>query len=173
MTRQPTSPTATRLAWAVHDLAVAVAEADVSLSAALGISTSDYLAVKHVLLHPGELGPVELGRLLGMSSGSATTLVDRLSAAGHVLRRPHDDDRRRRVLLVSDGTRARLLAELERLAADVEDIARAYDADQREVITSFLTAAAARHRAGPALLRRRARGDDEPDLTRPSSGSPG
>ncbi|MCO1657607.1 MarR family transcriptional regulator [Pseudonocardia sp. S2-4] len=133
----------------MHDLAVAIAEADVALSAALGTTTGDYLAVKHVLLRPGELGPVELGRLLGMSSGSATALVDRLAAAGHVVRLPHDHDRRRRVLLVSDGTRARLLAELERRAADIEDLARAYDDDQRRAITSFLGALAARHRARP------------------------
>jgi DNA-binding MarR family transcriptional regulator len=84
-----------------------------------------------------------------MSSGSATALVDRLAAAGHVVRRPHDHDRRRRVLLVSDGTRERLLAELGRRAGDIEDIARAYDEGERRAITSFLAALAQRHRARP------------------------
>lgn len=148
MAEQPNAAaSATQLAWAVHDLAVAIAEADVAMSAALQVTTGDYLAVKHLLLRPGELGPVELGRLLGMSSGSATALIDRLAAAGHVVRRPHEHDRRRRVLLVSDTTQARVHVELERQAAQIDDIARAYNDDQRHVITSFLTTLAARHRA--------------------------
>lgn len=148
MTEQPReAASATRLAWAVHDLAVAIAEADVAMSVALRITPGDYLAVKHLLLHPGELGPVELGRLLGMASGSATALTDRLAAAGHVVRRPHEHDRRRRVLVVSDATRTRIHGELERQAADIADIARAYDDEQRAAITSFLATLATRQRA--------------------------
>ena len=146
MPPQP-APHDAHLAWAVHDLAVAIAEADVAMSAALRVTTGDYLAVKHVLLRPDELGPVELGRLLGMSSGSATALVDRLETAGHVVRRPHDRDRRRRVLTLSAATRDRIHRELARRAAEIADVAGDYDEDQRRLVSAFLVALAARHRA--------------------------
>ncbi len=154
--RQPTShapdtsgPPADQIAWAVHDLAVAVAEADVAMSTVLGVTPGDYLAIKHVLLRPDELGPVELGRLLGMSSGSATALVDRLVDAGHMVRRPHDRDRRRRVLATSEASRRQVLDELERRATDIEELARPYSDSEREAITTFLRTLASRHRGRP------------------------
>ena len=133
----------------MHDLAVAVAEADVAMSTALGVTPGDYLAIKHVLLRPDELGPVELGRLLGMSSGSATALVDRLVDAGHMVRRPHDRDRRRRVLATSEASRRQVLDELERRATDIEELARPYSDSEREAITTFLRTLASRHRGRP------------------------
>lgn len=142
-------PPADQLAWAVHDLAVAIAEADVAMSTALGVTPGDYLAIKHVLLRPDELGPAKLGRLLGMSSGSATALVDRLVAAGHMVRRPHDHDRRRRLLTMSEASRRQVLDELEKRAADVEELARTYSDPEREAITTFLRALASRHRGRP------------------------
>jgi DNA-binding MarR family transcriptional regulator len=133
----------------VHDLAVAIAEADVAMSTALGVTPGDYLAIKHVLVRPDELGPAELGRLLGMSSGSATALVDRLVEAGHMVRRPHDHDRRRRVLAISEASRQQVLDELEWRAADVEELARPYSDSEREAITTFLRTLASRHRGRP------------------------
>ena len=133
----------------MHDLAVAIAEADVAMSAVLGIRPGDYLAVKHVLLRPHELGPAELGRLLGMSSGSATALVDRLVEAGHVVRHPHHRDRRRRVLAVSEASHRRVLQELDKRAPDVEELARDHSASDQEAITTFIRALAARHRRRP------------------------
>ncbi|WP_328307924.1 MarR family winged helix-turn-helix transcriptional regulator [Actinomycetospora sp. NBC_00405] len=148
-TDRPTTsagPRADQLAWAVHDLAVAIAEADVAMSAVLGVTPGDYLAVKHVLLRPHELGPAELGRVLGMSSGSATALVDRLVDAGHVVRHPHGRDRRRRVLAVSEASHRRVLHELDKRASEVEELARAHSASEQEAITTFIRALAARHR---------------------------
>lgn len=83
------------LTWAVHHLAVAVAEFDASVARRLGLSAGDYLALKHLLAAAGPVefadppGPVELGRLLGLSSGAATGLVDRLERAGYARREPH------------------------------------------------------------------------------------
>jgi DNA-binding MarR family transcriptional regulator len=123
-----------------------MAEADVAVSASLGVSAGDYLALKHVLARPGELGPVELGRVLGMSSGSATALVDRLERAGHLRRRPHPRDRRRRVLVVGAGTQEHVRRELVPLGVAVDRLAAGFDHDQRSAIEQFLRAAAACHR---------------------------
>jgi DNA-binding MarR family transcriptional regulator len=134
------------LAWAVHELAVVIAETDVAVGAALRVSPGDYLALKHVMLHPHDLGPVELGRLVGISSGSATALVDRLVRAGHMVRLPHPGDRRRRVLAVSEQSHRRVLRELDRWATVLEEVARDYSHSDRTMITTFVRALAARHR---------------------------
>ena len=93
MERQPrieagSSARADALAWAVHDLAVAVADADVAISARLGVTTGDYLAIKHVLLRPDELGPVELSRLQGSSAPMLLLPQGRPQVHGKGARRP-------------------------------------------------------------------------------------
>ncbi len=80
----------------------------------------------------GPLGSVELGnRLGGMRSASATALVDRLEAAGHVERR-HPSDRRRLVVVPTERADeasyeafAPLDAELMAAADDLTDEERA------------------------------------------------
>jgi DNA-binding MarR family transcriptional regulator len=138
------------LAWALHHLAVAGAGTDVATARGLGVPAGDYLAVKHLLAADEPVGPVELGRLLGMSSGSATALVDRLERAGHVRRGRHPRDRRRQVLEVTPATRARVLALLAPLVDAVGELAAEFDPDQQRAIARFLAGVTARHRAHAA-----------------------
>jgi DNA-binding MarR family transcriptional regulator len=59
----------------------------------LGLTDSEMLAVVH-LAREGECTPSRLGSLLDLSSGGITAMVQRLEAAGHVVREPHPHDRR-------------------------------------------------------------------------------
>src|SRR5687767_7295936 len=98
----PPAPSgASTLAWAVHHLAVAATEVDVATAHAMGVGASDFLALKYLTASTEPCGPVELGRILGMTSGAATGLVDRLERAGHVRRTPHSKDRRRQLIQVT------------------------------------------------------------------------
>lgn len=139
-TAAPRDPGA--LAWAVHRLAVAITEADVALGRLLGLGARDYLAVKHLLLAEEPLGPVELGRVLGISSGSATTLVDRLENAGHVRRHAHAHDQRRRTVTVAPSTRATVLAELASLGTALDAVADGLTEAERRAVEHVLDAAA-------------------------------
>jgi DNA-binding MarR family transcriptional regulator len=134
------------LAWALHRLAVAGAAFDSALARRLGVSPTAYVALKHVMSADTSMGPVELGRLLGMSSGSATALVDRLHASGHLERIPHPRDRRRLLLRSTPWARQRVLAELEPLADEIVELGRTFTAAERHAIVRFLTGAAALHR---------------------------
>jgi len=62
----------------------------------LGLRALDYTAMSHVLGADRPMGPFELGRRLGISSGSATELVDRLERADQLERRrdPRETPRR-------------------------------------------------------------------------------
>ena len=114
-----------RLAWAQFELNLALARA-------LDMGPNDVWALERLRME-GPLGPVELGnRLGGMRSASATALVDRLEAAGHVERRRHPSDRRRLVVVptsqsddVGEEAFAPLAAGLEEAAVDLTDKERA------------------------------------------------
>lgn len=68
---------------------------------ATGRHRSDVVAVGAVLAgsaHGGGLTPGELARRVNLSAGAVTALLDRLARAGHIRRRPHENDRRRTVV---------------------------------------------------------------------------
>jgi DNA-binding MarR family transcriptional regulator len=134
------------IGWALHHLAVASVDVDVVLAERLGLGFTDYLAMKHLLTSPTPMGPVELGKLLGISSGSATGLVDRLERAGHVERHRHPDDRRRQVVQPTDATTRRISAALEPLADRMVRLADEFTSAERAAIERFLTRAVECHR---------------------------
>lgn len=134
------------LGWALHHLAVSAAQVDVKIGERIGLSASEYLAMKHLLATDSSIGPVELGNLLGISSGSATALVDRLEKAGHLLRIRHPNDRRRLILRPTESSVAAILNELQPLGESLELLARDFTPEERTVIHRFLKRAANAHR---------------------------
>jgi DNA-binding MarR family transcriptional regulator len=130
----------------LHDLAVATARADLAIREKLGLNPTDYQAIKHLIGSPEPIGPVGLGRLLGISSGSATSMVDRLERDGHVERRPHPVDRRRQTLAVSRTTADDIAVELQPLADALSEFALSFTPAERQVIERFLSGALHIHR---------------------------
>lgn len=61
----------------------------------LGLHPTDLQCVSLLGLDPEPLSTGEIAKLTGLTSGSATRLVDRLERAGLVERRPDPHDRRR------------------------------------------------------------------------------
>jgi DNA-binding MarR family transcriptional regulator len=59
----------------------------------LGLGPTDLIALGHVC-RAGQLTPGELAQMLGLTTGSITPLVDRMQAAGFVIREVNPDDRR-------------------------------------------------------------------------------
>ncbi|QWF80719.1 MarR family winged helix-turn-helix transcriptional regulator [Amycolatopsis sp. CA-230715] len=106
-----------------------------TLAGELGVSVND-LAALHHLVGRTPLGPAELGRRLGMSTASATALVDRLERGGYLRRRPDPRDRRRIVLEATEAIAERSMAAIAPLAEAVAAIP--LDDDAREAVTSYL-----------------------------------
>lgn len=157
---QAQSDDAASLAGLLHELAVAMSALDSRIARRLGLSPTEYVAMKHVMAGAsvGEpIGPARLARLLGMSTGSVTALVDRLEGAGHVRRVRHDADRRRVVLTASPATVRRVGRELTPLAADVTELGGTFDTAERAVIHRFLADLTTRYaaHAEPAPARGR------------------
>lgn len=104
----------------------------------LRLGETDLVAMDELVSSPQALGPVELGHRLGIRSASATVLVDRLEAAGHLRRQPHASDRRRVVLQVSDSARAEVGNTLTPLLVAIGEIADRLDACEAQVVLAFL-----------------------------------
>jgi DNA-binding MarR family transcriptional regulator len=130
----------------VHHLAAAIGEMDAAIGRRLGLTASDYIALKHLVVSEAPLGPVELGRMLGITSGAATGLVDRLESAGYARRGPHPHDRRRRVVTATAQARRRMRAALQPLATDIDRVEANLTGEQRRAVAGLLTRLADLHR---------------------------
>ncbi|GIJ73475.1 MarR family winged helix-turn-helix transcriptional regulator [Virgisporangium ochraceum] len=135
------------LSWALHNFVVAAAELDVALGRRLRLSPGDYLAMKHLMTSEQALGPVELGALVGLTSGSATGLVDRLERAGHVRRHRDPHDRRRLILEPTESALAAAAEELRPLDDALRRLADRFTGDERATIERFLREATGLYRA--------------------------
>jgi MarR family 2-MHQ and catechol resistance regulon transcriptional repressor len=76
---------------------------------AFDVGLSDF-GVMELLLHKGPQPVNELGRRIGLTSGSITTAVDRLESSGWVTRQNDPDDRRARVVRLTPAGKARAAA---------------------------------------------------------------
>ncbi|MFI6500545.1 MarR family winged helix-turn-helix transcriptional regulator [Nonomuraea typhae] len=91
--------------WALWAVLRTADEARHAMAKDLGLPYTDALALEHVLSADTPIGPGELGRRLGVSTASATVLVDRLVAGGRLVRHPDLHDGRRRVLQAAEQAR--------------------------------------------------------------------
>lgn len=143
--QDPADPASGTLGWALHHLAVASAALDTVLAQRLRLTSTDYLAMKHLLTAQHPLGPADLARLLGMSTGSATALIDRLQQAGHIERQPHPDDRRRLIIQPTKASTTSIVAALHPLGDEIDQLSAQFTPDEVSVIHRFLTAATEIH----------------------------
>jgi DNA-binding MarR family transcriptional regulator len=86
---------------------VAVARHRAAFARSLGLTDVEVLALIH-LREQGPLAPSQIAALLDLSSGGATSLVQRLELAGLVGRQPHPTDRRSTLIRLSERAAATL-----------------------------------------------------------------
>ena len=131
------------MARALRELMRANGDATQGLARRLGVGVTDAVALDHVLSSADGLGPTELGQRLNMRSASATTLVDRLHAAGHVSRIPHPSDRRRQTVVGTDKAYDEISTALRPLIDGIEQAAGRLTPEQAAVTIGFLDEVAA------------------------------
>lgn len=109
-----------------------------SIARRLGLNSTDSDCLS-LLAIKGVATPTELARYTGLTSGSATTMLDRLERAGFIVRKPNPADRRGVLVEISKkwGEQAGpLVAGVQK--AHSELLAR-YSAEELEIIADFLT----------------------------------
>lgn len=107
----------------------------------LGIGPTEMIALGIVQVE-GRQTPGELARKVGMTSASATELLDRLERARLVKREAHPTDRRKILVGLTPRAQEAVTTVYRRLDAALAD-ATSPDADARRVVTAFLHDAAA------------------------------
>ena len=129
---------ASEVSWAVRAVIQAATDADVELARRLRMRPMDYAAVGHVMTAASPIGPLQLSHSLGISSGSATELVDRLERSGHLQRHRDDHDRRRVTLSLTPTAVEQILAELQPIIAAMDAVAAELTPAEQQVVTRFL-----------------------------------
>ena len=102
-----------------------------------GLCDSDF-AVLEALLHKGPLPVNVLGRKVLLTTGSITVAVDRLVKRGLVERTDHPDDRRVRLVALTQAGRAVIEAAFARHAADLDALVAVLSADERTTLVALL-----------------------------------
>lgn len=138
MDRERNRVAASELSWALRAMTRANTAVEHELARRLGLRPLDYTAMTYLIDARDPIGPAELGSYVGISSGSATELVDRLERDGHLLREPHPRDRRRLSLRATEESIGRLLQELRPLLAEMDQLADQFDDREREAIQRYL-----------------------------------
>ncbi|EWM12807.1 transcriptional regulator, MarR family [Kutzneria sp. 744] len=140
------------LGAAMADLQAAIDADHQALADRLGVHRTDLRCLDLVFRH-GPLPAGRLARMLGLTPGSVTALVDRLVKADYVRRMP-DPTHGRRVLIVPTDRAARTVTELlgARLAEAHAEVADFSDTEL-DAIVRFLRSAADRHERSAAQLR--------------------
>ncbi|HEY9317706.1 DNA-binding MarR family transcriptional regulator [Achromobacter deleyi] len=108
-----------------------------ALAEKLGIPLADLKALELVMEFDA-LPTGQLAQLMGISSGGATALINRLEAAGYVQRGRHPLDRRMIVIRPVEGQCQHLSQERQWIADAVMLMARRYDTTELETVHAFL-----------------------------------
>ncbi|WP_342775296.1 MarR family winged helix-turn-helix transcriptional regulator [Nocardia yunnanensis] len=126
---------------------------------ALGVNRTDLRCLE--VLVRGESTPGALAAELGLTSGSVTTMLDRLAKLGHVARAPEPGDRRKVLVRVTPETMAEVWQIYGPIAQEGAAEMDAYTGDQLRTILDFLTRSRAlqqRHRERISALPKTIRG---------------
>ena len=113
-----------------------------ALGRSLGLAENEVLALAHLARH-GELTPSALGRLLMLSSGGATALVQRLERAGHVKRAGNPHDGRSNLVRLTVTTVRSVGLALAPLVGDLDRLDAGLPDDERAAIARYLEQVAA------------------------------
>ena len=153
MTDQPSAPTAP--AWvergaerqqpptlsALRDLIAAGSRVNHVVSRRSGLSETELVTLEHISRE--QIGPAEVARRLEVSTAAATGIVDRLVSRGHVERRPHEVDRRRTELHITDSGRGEIIGHLMPMFAALDRHDSSFTAEEKAVVERYLRGATA------------------------------
>ncbi len=121
---------------ALQELIEVAAGVTPAVSRRTGLSGSELRSLRHLM--GGPLGPVELGRRIGVTSAASSGIVDRLESRGHIERREHPADGRRTEVRITDSGRAEVFAQLSPMFIGLAAVDRSLSEEERPVVDRFL-----------------------------------
>lgn len=107
----------------------------------MSMNATDLTALRMMIVREQRqewVSPHEIAAQLSISTASTTKLLDRLTASGHVERRPHPHDRRARIVVLTDGARADFYRHFGERMSRMRGAMDAYSDDELRTIVRFL-----------------------------------
>lgn len=104
----------------------------------LGLHPTDVQCLSLLTTGPGPLTVKQIAEMTGLTTGSATRLVDRLERGGYVLRSPDQKDRRRVLVTPVPERIARVTAVWDELGQNWQALLDDHTEDELEVITRHM-----------------------------------
>lgn len=135
------STRAARLGAAVEGYQAAVDDFDREAARLLGVSETGLRCLEILVQQVPEATPRQLADRLGLTTGSITSLLDRLESLGYVTRSPHPSDRRKLIIRATETAARQAWELMGPLVTDGQQLLARYSAGQLDLITDFLTRA--------------------------------
>ncbi|KUM38270.1 MarR family winged helix-turn-helix transcriptional regulator [Arthrobacter sp. EPSL27] len=107
----------------------------------MGMGETDLLALRYLLRAQSageQVGPKDLSRVLGITTASTTSLIDRLVGSGHVRREPHPTDRRSLVIVPTGATDTEVRATLGGMHQRMMAVAEELTHEEARTVIKFL-----------------------------------
>jgi DNA-binding MarR family transcriptional regulator len=117
----------------------AVDALDDAVARHVGINRTD-LRCLDVLMQLGTATPGVLAAKLGLTTGSVTTMLDRLAKLGYLTRAPDPADRRKVLVSVTEELKAKAWAIYGPIAEEGAADVQRYDEDELRLLIGFLRA---------------------------------
>lgn len=131
----------TRTLAALREFAEVSSQVAPAVARRADLSHSELRALELLIGSP--YGPVELARELGVTSAAASGIVDRLCTRGHAVRHPHEHDKRRTEVRITDSGREEVLGYLVPMFTALAELDAGLTAEERAVVDRYLRGATA------------------------------
>ncbi len=131
------------ISLAVRRLLQAAREMQSAAARRLGLRITDVQAMDLVTASDGRISPAELADRLGIRTASASALIDRMVAAGHMERLPADrsesaGDRRRTLIHATPYARAEVRDTMREVNDGFRELAESLSPEDSAAVLSFL-----------------------------------
>lgn len=124
---------------ALRELITVLEQVPGALARRANLSATELSALQ--LLIRASHSPGDLARGLGVTTAASSGIIDRLVARGFAQRQPHQSDRRRMHVLITEGGREHLMGHLLPMYAALQELDAQLNAAQREQIAKYLQGA--------------------------------
>ena len=104
----------------------------------LGLNITDSECLSFLSIH-GVLTPKEISRYTGLTTGSTTTMLDRLEKAQFITRKPNPNDRRGTLIEINPKWTETVAPLVTGIQKEQAELIESYSEEELEVIEDFLT----------------------------------
>jgi DNA-binding MarR family transcriptional regulator len=112
-----------------------------SMKGEMAMNATDLAALRFMIMRERAGTPVsphQIARHLRISTASTTKLLDRMQAAGHVQRQPHPQDRRARMLVLTDVSKREFYRHFGERLNQMRAVSERYTDEELQLIARFI-----------------------------------